>query len=99
MGRMFTDNLKAIKIGEQLEALHEELSVLSRKKPDNAVNEFKLLMINQVLSEINLFLDDNHRPFNDFTIFNKDNMPTNSDVVLILAQYIKCFNRQKLFNR
>lgn len=98
MSKVFTDISKAIKVLDQLEGLHVELSFLSRKKPDDAVNEFKLVMINEVLAEANMILDDNHRPFNDFRLFDNDNIPTNSDVVLILAQYIKCFTRQRYFN-
>ncbi len=84
------------KIEEQLGALHKEISILSKKKPDDAINEFKLEFINQVLREANAALDENYLPFADFTTFDKDNLPTNSDVVMILAQYLKCFYRQRL---
>ena len=29
-----------------------------------------------------------HKPFTDFDIFDEDSLPTNSDVVLILSQYL-----------
>lgn len=96
MSRKLTDINKFNKIQEQLEALHEEIGILSKKKPDDAVNEFKLEFINQVLREANAALDENYLPFADFTTFDKDNLPTNSDVVMILAQYLKCFRRQRL---
>ncbi|MFZ2172257.1 MAG: hypothetical protein WAW61_21790 [Methylococcaceae bacterium] len=82
------------KIQNQLEALHGEISILSKRKPDDAVNTFKLNYINQVLSEANSILDENYIPLNGFNTFDLDNLPTNSDVVVILSQYIKCFHRQ-----
>lgn len=87
------------KIRDQLEALHDELSILSRKKPDDAINEFKLQFINQVLTETNSILDEKFRPFDGFETFDLDNVPTNSDVVLILAQYLRCLNRQRISSR
>lgn len=40
------------KIEAQLQALHDEVGLLSKKKPDDAVNKFKLTLINQVLEAI-----------------------------------------------
>lgn len=84
------------KIEAQLQALHDEVGLLSKKKPDDAVNKFKLTLINQVLTDANEVLTDAYQPFADFSIFNEDDMPTNSDVVLILSQYIKCMRRQRV---
>ena len=94
MSSEFTDQDKFRKIQGQLKALHEEVSTLSKKKPDDGVNLFKLKYINQVLTEANAILDDNYIPLAGFSTFDEESLPTNSDVVLILSQYIECFDRQ-----
>jgi hypothetical protein len=40
---------KFIKLVKQIKSLIEEFSVLSKKKPDDAVNKFKIKLINPVL--------------------------------------------------
>ena len=94
MSSEFTDRDKFNKIRGQLKALHEEMSTLSKKKPGDAVNLFKLKYINQILTEANAILDDNYIPLAGFGTFDEESLPTNSDVVLILSQYIECFHRQ-----
>ena len=84
------------KIEGQLKGLYEEIGLLSKKKPDDAVNMFKLEFINQVLTDANSVLDEEYMPFDTFTTFDEDNLPTNSDVVMVLSQYLKCFIRQKV---
>ena len=82
----------------QIKDIHNELSILSKKSPDGAINKFKLKFINQLLSSANGILDDTYKPFNDFTLFQEDDMPTNSDIVLIISQYIKCLDKFKRDN-
>ena len=61
---------------------------LSKKKPDTPLNNFKVKSINRVLEPIKeLLKEENMYPFLD--VLAMDDMPTNSDVVLILSQYIK----------
>ena len=74
------------KLEQQLHSFLDEMSELSRKKPDGPVNKFKLQFINSAIKALNRLLGD-HRPFKDFGTFDVDDLPTNSDVVLILAQY------------
>lgn len=78
------------KINGQMEALHTEISALARKSSIDGINPFKLKFINQVLTEANNLLRDKYKPFTDFEIFDVDNMPSNSDVTMILAQYLIC---------
>lgn len=40
------------KILNQLEGLHEEISTLSKKSYTDALNNFKLKLVNQVLKEL-----------------------------------------------
>jgi hypothetical protein len=86
------------KVNAQLLGIYEELSALSKKSPNDGVNKFKLRFINQVLSEANSFLDVKHTPFPDFTIFIEEELPSNSDVVFVLSQYLKCLETLRAEN-
>jgi hypothetical protein len=76
------------KVRSQFEQLHNEISLLSKSKPDNPINKFKLSFINEVLVAANVILIGDFKPFKDFAVFDADELPTNSDVVMILSQYI-----------
>ena len=69
------------KIQTQLISLHVELSLLSKKAPNDSVNIFKLKLINTVI---------------DFNQFDVEEIPSNSDVVLVLGQYINCLDERKI---
>jgi hypothetical protein len=86
------------KLNGQLEGLYEEMSTLSKKSPTDGVNKFKLKFINQVLFEINAFLEEGYKPFAEFTKFEEDDIPTNSDIVLILSQYLNCMEKLRADN-
>lgn len=90
------DILNFEKIQSQLISLHEELSVLSKKSPNDSVNKFKVKMINPILHEANKILEDQNKPFDEFEEFDVDDLPSNSDVVLILGQYINCMDERKI---
>jgi hypothetical protein len=74
------------KLEQQLHSFLAEISELSKKKPNDPLNKFKLKFINAVLGKMNNLLGD-FRPFDDFEQFDVDELPTNSDVVVILGQY------------
>lgn len=82
----------------QLQGIYDEMSALSKKKPDDAVNKFKLKFINQVLIETNKILKDDYVPFPDFDHFEADDLPTNSDIVVILSQYLNCLEKLRADN-
>lgn len=86
------------KIQAQLKAFHEEIGMLSKKKPDGGINPFKLKLVNTVLEKANALLGKKYKPFVDFKIFNSDDIPTNSDVVTILAQYLNCMETLRCDN-
>lgn len=81
------------KIQAQLHGLYDEMTVFSKKTPEGTVNKFKLKFINQVLIEANKILDKKNKPFEDFDVFDEDLLPTNSDIVMILSQYINCLEK------
>lgn len=86
------------KLHIQIKDMYNELSLLSKKSPDGAINKFKLKFINQLIEESNLFLGEQYKPFEDFVKFEAEELPFNSDVVLIVSQYIKCLERFKYEN-
>lgn len=81
----------------QLKSLHEEISQLSKKSPTDGVNTFKLKLINNVLETANKLLAQK-KPFEDFTVFQEDELPNNSDATLILSQYLSCMEELRLLN-
>lgn len=86
------------KLSGQLISVYEEISLLSKKSPNDAVNKFKLKFLNTLISASNEFLSEKYKPFDDFNIFNEDDIPQNSDVVFILSQYIQCFEKFRADN-
>jgi hypothetical protein len=86
------------KVKAQLSQLQNEISVLSKSKPDNPINKFKLGFINEKLVEANTILTGEFAPFKDFTVFDVDTVPTNSDVVMILSQYLDCLEAWRCAN-
>lgn len=86
------------KISGQLLSIYEEISLLSKKSPNDAVNKFKLKFVNKLLSQSNDFLGEMYKPFDDFDSFDEDDIPQNSDVVFILSQYLQCFEKQRSDN-
>ena len=77
----------------QIDALLDEMRELSKKHPDGVVNKFKLRFINEKLEDANVFLSAAYRPLKGFEQFDVNDLPTNSDVVLILSQYMGTLNR------
>jgi hypothetical protein len=83
---------KLEKLIGQVNGLHSELTLLA-KKPNDALNLFKMKLVNKVLGDANEFLTGRYKPFDDFSQFTEDAMPTNSDVALILTQYMEQIER------
>src|SRR5436309_942771 len=88
----------AEKLIGQLKNLHEEMSVLTKKAPNDAVNTFKINLINSALEKCNAILGKKHRPFEDFQQFDSDNLPSNSDATLIISQYMRAFEQFRTEN-
>lgn len=80
---------KLEKLLRQLRGLHNEISLLAKKSPNDGVNAFKLKLINKVLQAGNEVLGDKYKPFADFNLFDLDDLPSNSDVTVVLTQYIQ----------
>ena len=86
------------KVQTQLEGLHIEISTLSKKSQNDALNKFKLKFVNQIMSDSNKLLGEKYKPFSDFDIFDETEMPTTSDVAMMLMQYLGCFEKLRADN-
>jgi len=86
------------KLHSQLISFHTELTSLSKKEQNGPVNEFKLRFINALISKINSVLGEKYRPFEDFAQFDSDTLPSNSDVTMILGQYLGCMEKMRADN-
>jgi hypothetical protein len=82
----------------QIQALHEEIGALSKKSPGDALNKFKLKLVNELIGEANGLLKGDYRPLGDFESFSEEDIPTNSDVTLVLAQYLSCLEKFRADN-
>jgi CMP-N-acetylneuraminic acid synthetase len=82
----------------QLQSLYKETSLLSKTKPNDAINKFKLNRINSVLVSANEVLSEKYRPFTDFNQFDDEEIPTNSDVVFMLSQYLNSLEKLRADN-
>ena len=86
------------KIQAQLDSLYIEISALSKKNQNDALSPFKLKYVNKTLADANIILTEEYKPFDDFQQFDEENIPTNSDVNLILGQYIGCMEKLRADN-
>ena len=69
-----------------LDSLYDEVKELSKKKQDGVLNKFKVAMINKVLSQIKeLLKNESTTQFLD--LLDEDQLPTNSDAVLVMTQF------------
>lgn len=96
MTKQEVDNFE--KLQAQLEGLHNEISALSKKSQNDALNKFKLKFVNKIISDSNDLLGDVYKPFSDFDKFDDDDMPSNSDAAMMLTQYLSCFEKLRADN-
>jgi hypothetical protein len=83
---MNADEFEAVEA--QLSSAREELLVLVKKSPHDALSPFKLSLVNGLLRRANSLLATDERPLASFDQFDSDTLPSNSDVVIVLAQYL-----------
>ena len=86
------------KLVGQLQGLHSEVSLLAKKSPNDGLNGFKLRLVNKVIETANRVLGPNYTPFDDFEAFDSDDVPSTSDVALVISQYIEETERYRSDN-
>ena len=75
-----------------------EVRELSKKKQDEPLNQFKVKIINKKLEKAKTIL--RNEPTNEFLdLLDEETMPTNSDAVLQISQFINAMNgfREKYY--
>lgn len=85
------------KLHGQLVTMRIQFEALSKKNPDGVVSEFKIGLVNKLLEETNNLIGS-YKPFSDFDVFDNSPKVFNSDVLIILAQYITAMGRFKTAN-
>lgn len=82
------------RISPLLEALYLEITALSKKNPNDALNTLKIKMINRVLNEVKSFLEtDPNVGF--LELLDEATLPSNSDTVVIIGQFIAILSQFK----
>jgi len=71
-----------------LQSAYKEMSELSKKRPESPLNMYKVKMINRILIPLKELLK-NETVADYLDVLDTDDLPTNSDVVLIMSQYNK----------
>ena len=72
----------------KLQAAYDEIQKLSQKDPNGSLNAFKLKIINSVVAACNSFLGSENEPMAGFSEFESEQLPSNSDVLFVLGQYL-----------
>lgn len=81
------------RLQNQFKGLYTEMQLLSKKSPNDGINKFKLGVINPLLKTANTLLGNSRRPIAGFTLFSEESLPTNSDVVIVLSQYMQALEK------
>lgn len=82
----------------QLHGLHGEIAILAKKSPSDGLNKFKLGLLNKVIETANDVLGPSYLPYQGFEGFDLDEVPSTSDVTLVLAQYMEEAERYRADN-
>lgn len=70
-----------------LDAMYSEFKEFSKKKPDGAVSKAKMKVVNRLLVKCQEVLES-EASIAYLDILDEDDVPQNSDVVLMLSQYV-----------
>ncbi|MDT3778199.1 hypothetical protein PJI16_11595 [Nitrospira sp. MA-1] len=88
-----------LKLQPQVKSAYDEVALLSKKKPTDSLNKFKLKFVNSILSRANDILRDSYKPFpEEFSLFDENDMPNNSDVIFILSHYLTSLEKLRCDN-
>jgi hypothetical protein len=75
-----------------LQAMFREFQDISKRKPDGVLSKTKVLIANRLLMDVLRVLDG--EPNREYlNLFHEDDLPQNSDVVLMLGQAVAAMER------
>ncbi len=75
-----------------LQAMYHQFQELSKKKPDAVLNNSKVKTVNRLLDSCRKVLES-EQTLEFLDLLDEDNIPQNSDVVLMLSQYVAAMNQ------
>ena len=75
-----------------LAAMYSEFREFSKKKPDDVVSKAKIKVVNRLLAKCQEVLEL-ETSINYLDLLDEDDVPQNSDVVLMLSQYVAAMNQ------
>ncbi|MBE9487920.1 MAG: hypothetical protein IMY73_01940 [Bacteroidetes bacterium] len=76
-------------------SVYYEVKELSKKKPDDALNKFKVETLNKILKPVKELMKDEIY-FDFLQLLEVDSLPTNSDATIIIGQYFEMFEQFKM---
>lgn len=82
----------------QLERFHAELQGLSKGKGNDALNNFKLTLLNNLLVRAHDLLGSRYEAIADFKIFDAEQLPSTSDALLVVSQYLGALEKLRADN-
>jgi hypothetical protein len=87
-------------IQAKLQGLYDEVLTLTKKSPGDPFNKFKVTLVNGVVAAANglLTAQGMATPIGGFEELDDVTLPTNSDVVLVLSQYLQCLEKLRADN-
>jgi hypothetical protein len=71
---------------ELTDSIYTEMKEFSKKKPDDALNSFKVKTVNRVLTQLKEFLKG-EPTVNFLDLLDDETLPSNSDAILIIGQF------------
>ncbi|MFN6527858.1 hypothetical protein [Nostoc sp. ChiSLP03a] len=77
-----------------IHAMHVELKELSKKKPDAVLSKNKVKIVNRLLESCRK-VSDSETSLDYLDLIDEDDIPQNSDVVLMLSQYVAAMKQFK----
>ncbi len=78
-----------------IESIYDEMKEFCKKKPDEPLNKFKVKNVNRVLRQVkDIMQNDPTIEFLD--VLDEDTLPSNSDTILVLAQFKASMQQFKL---
>ncbi len=81
-------------LSEMIDAIYIEMKEFSKKKPDEPLNKFKVKNVNRILEKVkDVLISQPTSMFLD--LLDDETLPSNSDAILIIAQYKAALARFK----
>lgn len=82
----------------QLARFHEEMASLVKGKANDALNTFKLGLLNNLLGRANSLLGTKYEAVAGFRQFDLSQLPSTSDAIVVISQYLGALEKFRADN-